>query len=76
MTGEEADKMLEKIAANLGEHFEAVQLLVTWTEDGGTYCAKRGIGNWYARKGMAQEMINHDVAQENAQQMAEMMNQD
>lgn len=73
MTGDEVNEMLDEIAAKLGEHFDAVQLMVTWNEEGITYAAKRGSGNWYARQGLAHEFINADIAVENARQLAEIM---
>jgi hypothetical protein len=74
MTGTEAEKLLEETAAKLGEHFDAIQILGTWSEDGLTKCSKRGVGNWYARQGMAHEFINADLAQENAREIAEQLN--
>lgn len=71
MTAEAAEKMLEEVAAKLGEHFDAVQILATWNQDGGSFHTKRGAGNWYARQGMAHEFINSDIAQDAAVQIAE-----
>lgn len=70
MTGEESEKLLEKAARELGEHFDAVQILATWNEKGLTYCSKRGAGNWYARQDMAHEFIQQDIAQEHANRIA------
>lgn len=70
MTGEECEKLLEKIARELGEQFDAVQLMVSWNQEGMTYCTKRGAGNWYARQGMAHEFIQQDIAQEHANRIA------
>lgn len=74
MTNEEAQIMCEEFAAKLGEHFEAVQIMASWNDNGHSKCVKRGCGNWYARQGMAHEFINEDVAQENAQQIASKLN--
>lgn len=71
MSHEQVIKLVEDYAARLGEHFEAVQIMVTWNEEGLTKNLNRGVGNWYARQGMAHEFINADVAQENARQIAE-----
>lgn len=71
MTHEEAGVMLTEFAAKIGEYFDAVQILASWTEDGCTYCQKRGTGNWYARVGMAHQFIDSDVAEETAIQIAE-----
>jgi hypothetical protein len=67
MTYEEAEKHLERLAADLGEHFDAIQIMVSWEkEGGGTYCTKKGFGNWFARQGMAHDFILANGAQEHA----------
>jgi hypothetical protein len=71
MSGDEAEKMLEEVTAKLGEHFDAVQILATWNEDGVTKLTNRGAGNWYARQGMAHQFITTDIAQDQAFQIAE-----
>ena len=70
MNGEQVNKLLDDAAAKLAEHFGVVQIMVTWDEFGITHSAKRGVGNWYARQGMAHEFINCDIAVENARQLA------
>lgn len=54
--------MLEKVASELGEHFDAVQIMVSFNEDGESIAMNRGTGNWYARIGMAREMLLFDEA--------------
>lgn len=71
MDAAKAQEILERAATQLGEHFDAVQILATWSEAGVTHSIPRGAGNWYARQGMAHEFINQDVAQENAKQIAD-----
>jgi hypothetical protein len=71
MTAEESERILNKASAELGEHYDAVQILVTWNEEGLTKSGALGCGNWYARQGMAHEFITKDVAQENARQISE-----
>lgn len=71
MTSEEAQKMCEEFAAKMHEHFDHVQILVTWNEEGLTKRVARGAGNWYARQGMAHEFINMDIAQDTAFQIAD-----
>lgn len=66
----EAEKIVQKAAESLGEHFDAVQIMVSWNEEGMTKMFKSGCGNWYARQGMAHEFINADVAQDAAIQIA------
>jgi hypothetical protein len=74
MTGPEAEERLAAAAAALGEHFDAVQILGSWTDAGHTLCSKKGVGNWYARQGMAHEFINEDVALEQAVAIARRLN--
>lgn len=71
MKPEEAEQICKLAAVNLTEHFEACQILATYTENGQTFHVMQGVGNWYARQGMAHEFINKDVAQENAYQISE-----
>jgi hypothetical protein len=76
MTREEAEKLIQTTAQNLAEHFDAVQILVSWTEEGATFHTKRGCGNWYARQGMCHAFVQEDIANDNARIMAEHMNRD
>lgn len=68
MTPEEAQQHLETVAAQLSEHFEAVQLMVSWPAEGGGGTRKlyRGAGNWFARRGMAHHFIEEDQAEDSA----------
>lgn len=71
MTYEEQAKLVERIAAQLGEHFDAVQILCsTQDEGGGTIGVSRGCGNWYARIGMARELLDADTAEGSARSIA------
>lgn len=70
MKSEEAEEMVQLAAVKLGEHFDAVQILVSWNEENSSICVKRGCGNWYARKGMAHEFIDMDAAQINANEIS------
>lgn len=74
MTHEELIALIEEAAAKLGEHCNSVQILVTVSENGGTSGIKRGVGDWYARQGMAHEFINMDIASDTASQIAEKLN--
>lgn len=62
--------LLDQMASKLGEHFEAVQIMVTWQENGQTFGLKRGVGNWYARVAMAQEMVSIDRSCDMASQLS------
>lgn len=67
MTNAELEVFLDKHVFALGEHFEHVQIMVSWDAEGQTNSLKRGTGNWYARQGMAHEFIQRDQALENAE---------
>ncbi len=75
MKSEDAKQMIEAIASQLSEHFDAVQILVSFPCDGGdgggtaTQGLAAGRGNWYARQGMAHEFIERDKAFELARQI-------
>lgn len=71
MTADEAEKFVDLHVAQLGEHFEAVQIFVSVQTPNGTMCLKRGGGNWYARQGMAHEFIGLTRAQEQAHSIAQ-----
>lgn len=60
MTEGEGNEMLDRAVNVLMEHFDAVQILATYTDGEGTLGLTRGGGNWYARKGMVQEFIDRD----------------
>lgn len=66
----QAQDILRKAVENLGEHFDSVQIMATWSEDSITHLSNNGCGNWYARQGMAHEFINSDIAQDQARQIA------
>lgn len=63
MTPEELGKIVEDAASALGEHYDAVQILASNSDGEGSQCVKRGVGNFYARLGMAREMLDEDQAQ-------------
>ena len=60
MTNEEARALVQHVVDSLGEHFEAVQVLVSWPSVAGTYDCFLGSGNFYARTGMAREFMQRD----------------
>ncbi len=64
MNTEQAKQMIEAIASQLSEHFDAVQILVSFPSDGGTQGLNAGRGNWYARQGMAHEFVQREQARE------------
>ena len=55
----ESDQV-NKLVAELGEHYDTVQVFVTRHESGeqrGTVHAEAGLGNWYARYGQIKEWV-------------------
>lgn len=74
MTDAEILQLLDDTNAKLVEHFDAVQIMVTWNENGNTRDCLRGAGNWHARQGMAHMFIERDVAQEHADCLGKQLN--
>lgn len=74
MTHAELNALVQPMLETLGEHCDAIQIMMTWNEDGNTHRYKIGAGNWYARQGMAHEFINEDQAQTNAREISEAIN--
>jgi hypothetical protein len=56
------DEIMEKMFAQLGEYVDHVQVHISFEGGEGTQCIHHGMGNWFARKGMAQEFIERDQA--------------
>jgi len=73
MTKIEANALLQETARKLAEHFDAVQILASWQaeEDGEWAMEYNGSGNWYARRGMMQEVLQSDEAMVQAQRFKE-----
>lgn len=76
LTPEEKVEMLRKHAAQLFEHFEAVQILVSQAGLTGTERLFIGGGNWYARQGMAHAFIKREEAQDLASEITNALNPD
>lgn len=76
MTNEEAEKIIEEAVAKLGEHFDAVQVLVSWVDEGATHFMPRGSGNWYSRQGMAKAYTDREISSETADQLASRLKPD
>jgi hypothetical protein len=63
MTPDEQEAFINKHVGQIAEHFDCVQILVSRTNpDGNTETVFMGSGNWYARKGMADELLKKDLA--------------
>lgn len=67
------DALLKQVVQLLGEHFDAVQVLVSWNEEARTELMTWGCGNWYARRAMAQDFIERDQAQTTADEIRKQM---
>lgn len=79
MTTEERDrlsKLAARFAEDLGEHFDAVQILACVCDDEGTSNISRGSGNWFARQGMAHEFIAQDMAETTGKGVARELNRE
>ena len=71
MSNDQKLKVLESYVAKLSEIYESVQVMATGlNSDNTTFCHKRGSGNWYARQGMAHELIQENIASDTADQIA------
>lgn len=67
-------ELMDRCLRDLGEHFDSVQLIGSFvTDDGQTQRVTRGIGNWYARIGMAQEFLEMDAAQTTAYELKKVL---
>lgn len=63
-------EVVEECLLKLGEYFDCVQILASWSEQCQTAKCFVGAGNFFARQGMAHTFINQDIAEDNAQQIA------
>ena len=71
MSDQEAIKTVMNAANRLAEHFDSVQILVTRMSEGNTRFIHRGVGNWYARRGMAHAFIQEGISEDAAEKIAE-----
>lgn len=71
LTIDELNNLVLPKVHQLMEHFDAVQILATVVSERGTELVAIGSGNWYARRGMAEEFINRDRAVTEANEIAE-----
>lgn len=70
----ELTAIVDAKVSSLMEHFDSVQILVSYITPKGTHIITRGGGNWYARQGMAHEFIASDRAATEAQELARVLN--
>ena len=56
--------VVKKCLDVLSKHMDSVQIMGTWVnEHDETEIISYGTGNWYARQGMATELVNTDSAE-------------
>jgi hypothetical protein len=68
---------MDDMLRELGEHFEAIQIMGSFVdEDGHTVRVTRGVGNWYARQGVAREFLDMDAAQTTAYELSKVLVRD
>ena len=66
--------LLDQCLEILSEHLESVQIIGSFVNDGGeTERVTRGVGNWYARIGMAQEFLEMDAAATTAFELSKIL---
>lgn len=73
MSKDEAEKLIQETVARISEHFDAVEIMATWQEQGLSHCYKSGAGNWYARVGMAREFLMCDQAHTAAHELKQVL---
>lgn len=73
MKCDEAEKLVKKTAGDLGEHFDAVLILTTWSEDGVTKWAYLGSGNEITQTGMARDFLTNSDQNDLADKLANAM---
>jgi hypothetical protein len=66
------DAILERTFAELGEYADACQVLLTFEGPRETHMRDKGFGNFYARRGMAQQFIEFDIGQNTMESSREM----
>jgi hypothetical protein len=67
---DQAFQVVKECLHKLGEYFSDVQILATKMDGNQTDRCFLGVGNFYARLGMAHDFINNDNAKETAGQIA------
>ena len=62
MTKDESERLMRLCVEPLGEHFEAVQVHVTWVEDGHTFTRHYGSGNINSRVEISRRFVTYNDA--------------
>lgn len=74
MNEDEAIAHLSKVCLAQKEHFDAIQMFVTWQHNGETYGVCVGDGNWHARVGMSHDFLDRVKARIISEKLAEKLN--
>ena len=75
MTNEQLNELVEKHAGILKEFFDSVQVLTTWVDENGCTRGKKfGMGDWYARQGIAREFVEQNQAELQASEIGKQIN--
>ena len=70
MTYEQKREIVDRHLSQLGEYFEAIEIMVSTSDPSGTETIIMGHGNFWARIGMAHEFINRNERQDAASEIA------
>lgn len=76
LSRDEMQVIVDRHCHQLIEHFDAVQILVSLPDEGGTGSIYSGRGNWYARQGMAQDFVKQDQARTAAHEISKVIGSD
>lgn len=77
MSKEELKEILDRHAKELGEHFDAVQILVSWENDRkATETLWSGYGNWWARIGMCRAFLKMEDNSDSAYRISQAMKEE
>jgi hypothetical protein len=65
------EQFIKDVAQGLIERFDAVQIMVTWEEEGDTQYHYIGFGNLFARIGMARDFVDSSEQEEFSGKLAQ-----
>ena len=71
MTIEEASAIIDEATASVGEHFESLLILGTWSESKQSHRVFGTSGNWFACKGLAIDFLDSSNHSELAELIAD-----
>lgn len=74
MNEQELAEYLQDKARDICEHVDCVQILASTYDPTGTTSHFQGVGNFFARQGLAHSFITRDKAEDAAIQIAQRLN--